>query len=413
MCFLARSQRLSDFAALLADDRFRPVWATGTLTGVFRWLELLAIGVVTFQITGSALAVSLMTVMRMAPLFIFGIPMGALADRFDRKTLLMLGLGILTVSSATLSLLAFFDRLELWHLGLSAFLNGTFWAAEFPIRRTMLGEIAGQARLGPAMALEASTSNATRMLGPALGGLLLETTGIAGVFIGSCLSYLLSLVMITPLIYQSGSGRDAVGIIKILRDGWSTIRDSRMIMASLAITMIVNLWGFAYITMIPVIGELQLGLSTFLIGVLASTEGLGALIGSIIVGVLGTPAHYTRIYLYSSFVFLATVLGIGFSVWLPLSFALMLAAGVSISGFAVMQSTITFLASPPAMRSRVMGVLTVTIGTSPIGMLHVGLLAEWFGAGNAVMIMALEGLIALALVAVYWPEMRRKTLVSV
>ncbi len=410
--FLAKRTSRSDFAELLADNRFRPVWTTGTLTGIFRWLELLVIGIVTFQLTDSAFAVSLMTVMRMAPLFIFGIPMGALADRFDRKTLLMLGLGVLALSSATLAALALSDQLHLWHLGLSAFLNGTFWAAEFPIRRTMLGEIAGQARLGPAMALESSTSNATRMVGPALGGLLLELTGVAGVFVGSFLIYVLCLVLIWPLVYRSGGGRGSIGIVNTILEGWRTVRSSRMILASLAITMIVNLWGFAYITMIPVIGELQLGLSTFLIGVLASTEGLGALIGSILVGLLGTPAHYTRIYLYSSFLFLIMVLGIGFSAWLPLSFALMLAAGISISGFAVMQSTITFLASPIETRSRVMGILTVTIGTSPIGMLHVGLLADWFGAGTAVMIMAIEGLLALTLVAVYWPEMRRETLLS-
>ncbi len=402
----------SAFAEVLADDRFRPVWVTGTLTGIFRWLELLVIGVFTFQITESAFAVSLMTVMRMAPLFLFGIPMGALADRFDRKTLLILGLTVLALSSAVLAVLALTDRLLLWHLALSAFLNGTFWAAEFPIRRTMLGEIAGQARLGPAMALESSTSNATRMVGPALGGLLLETTGLAGVFVGGLLTYALCLLLIWPLAYKSGGRAGSVGVINTILEGWRVVRGSRMILASLAITMIVNLWGFAYISMVPVIGELQLGLSTFLIGVLASTEGLGALLGSVMVGLLGTPDRYTRIYLYSSFVFLCMVFGIGFSVWLPLSFALMLAAGISISGFAVMQSTITFLASPAEMRSRVMGVLTVTIGTSPIGMLHVGLLADWFGAGIAVMIMAIEGLVALMLVAVYWPEMRRKTLIS-
>lgn len=410
---LAITKQKSDFAEILADDRFRPVWVTGTLTGVLRWLELLVIGVFTFQITDSAFAVSLMTVMRMAPLLIFGIPMGALADRFDRKTLLVLGLASMALSSAILASLAFLDQLLLWHLGFSAFLNGIFWAAEFPIRRTMLGEIAGQARLGPAMALESSTSNATRMVGPALGGLLLETTGLTGVFLSSLFVYALCLFLIWPLAYKSGGRPGALGIISTVLEGWRTVRNSRMILASLAITMIVNLWGFAYITMIPVIGDLQLGLSTFLIGVLASTEGLGALIGSIMVGLLGTPARYTRIYLYSSLVFLATVFGIGMSAWLPLSFALMLAAGVSISGFAVMQSTITFLASPAEMRSRVMGILTVTIGTSPIGMLHVGLLADWFGAGTAVMIMAAEGFVALTLVAIYWPEMRRETLISV
>ncbi len=408
----AMTTSTSDFADILADNRFRAVWLVGTLTGALRWLELLVIGIVTFQITGSAFAVSLMTVARMAPLFFFGIPMGALADRFNRKSLLTLGLLVLTVSSAGLAGLAFFDQLALWHLAASACLNGVFWAAEFPIRRTMLGEIAGQARLGPAMALESSTSNATRMVGPALGGLMLNTAGLTGVFVSSLLTYALCLLMIRPLAYQNVASRGAAGIVKIIREGWQAVRASRMILASLMITMIVNLWGFAYITMVPVIGEQQLGLSTLMIGVLASTEGLGALIGSIMVGLLGTPGRYTRIYLYSSFVFLIMVFSIGASGWLPLSFVLMLAAGISISGFAVMQSTVTFLASPADMRSRVMGILTVSIGTSPIGMLHVGLLADWFGAGTAVMIMAVEGLLALTLVAVYWPEMRRETLVS-
>jgi MFS family permease len=409
---LASRKQRSDFADLLADGSFRSVWITGTLTGILRWLELLAIGVFTFQVTGSALAVSLMTMLRMAPLFVFGIPMGALADRFDRKTLLMLGLSVLALSSLSVAALAFFERLLLWHVGLSAFLNGVFWAAEFPIRRTMLGEIAGQARLGAAMALESSTSNATRMAGPALGGLLLETTGLAGVFAGSLPTYVLGHFLILPRAYRSGGRGSSIGVLDPILEGWRAVRGSRMILASLAITMIVNFWGFAYISMVPVIGERQLGLSTFLIGLLASTEGLGALIGSIMVGVWGRPSHYTRIYLYSSCVFLGMVLGFGLSDWLPLSFALMLAAGISISGFAVMQATITFLASPPEMRSRVMGVLTVTIGTSPIGMLHLGLLAEWFGAGTAVMIMAAEGLIALALVAYYWPEMRRESILS-
>jgi MFS family permease len=382
------------------------------LIGVFRWLELLAIGVFTFQITGSALAVSLMTVMRMAPLFLFGIPMGALADRFDRKMILLLGLVVLVASSVSLAALAVYDHLALWHVGVSAFLNGTFWAAEFPVRRTMLGEIAGSARLSPAMALESSTSNATRMLGPALGGLLLETTGLVGVFVAGALAYVLCIILIWPVTYRTKGGGQSLGMLGTVLEGWRAVRGSRMILASLAITMIVNLWGFAYITMIPVIGKGQLDLSAAMIGVFASTEGMGALIGSVIVGVFGTPALYTRIYLYSSFLFLGTVFGIGFSVWLPLSFALMLAAGISISGFAVMQSTITFLASPADMRSRVMGILTVTIGTSPIGMLHVGLLADWLGASTALMVMAIEGVIALSLVAVYWPEMRRETLVS-
>ena len=127
---------------------------------------------------------------------------------------------------------------------------------------------------------------------------------------------------------------------------------------------------------------------------------------------MGRRLAFPRLYLYASSLFLLTVVAIGLSTLPPLSFVLMLLAGVFISGFAVMQSTVTFLASPAETRARVMGVLTVSIGTCPIGMLHVGLLADSFGAGTAVVIMAIEGLIALALIALLWPELRRETVLT-
>lgn len=398
---------MQDYRSLWADDRFRPVWLTGMMVGVFRWLELLAIGIVTFQMTGSATLVSLMTLLRMVPLFLFGLPMGMLADRFDRRILLLTGLAMLAASATALTLLAATGSLALWHVGLSAFLNGTFWAAEFSVRRSMLAEIAGNARLGPAMALESATSNATRMLGPALGGVILETAGLTGVFACAALTYGFCCLLVRPVAYQAEAPKGPTGILDTLIEGWRTVRASRIILASLAITVVVNLWGFAYITLIPVIGEQQLGLTPVMIGFFASTEGLGALIGSLLVGLYAKPAHYTRLYLGASSLFLLTVVAIGLSELRVLSFLLMLAAGLFISGFAVMQSTVTFLASPPETRARVMGVLTVSIGTCPIGMLHVGLLADRFGPGSAVMIMASEGLIAMALVALFWSELRR------
>jgi predicted MFS family arabinose efflux permease len=161
--------------------------------------------------------------------------------------------------------------------------------------------------------------------------------------------------------------------------------------------------------MVPVIGERVLGLSAFPIGVLMSIEGLGALLGALLVGPFSKPHAYTRIYLVSSFVFLLAVLGFALAAWFPLSLALTLICGVSLAGFSVMQATIMFLAARPEMRSRAMGVLTVAIGAGPLGMLHLGWLADRLGAAAAVQIMAAEGLIALALIALIWPEVWRAT----
>jgi MFS family permease len=396
--------------ALLADADFRRVWLVGGLTGALRWLELLAIGVYVLEQTGSPAMVALMTVVRLAPMFLCGLPIGAMADHYDRRTLLLLGLLVLTLISAVLGALAFTGAITLWQIAIGAFLNGIFFASDYPIRRIMSAEIAGVDRLGRSMALESATNNATRMLGPAVGGLLLETLGLEGVYLLGTVLYLASAVLVLRLAYRStGLEGKARNILSTLREGWQFVRARRVIIGALMVTVVVNFWGFAYITMVPVIGERVLGLSAFPIGVLMSIEGLGALVGALLVGPFSKPHAYTRIYLVSSFVFLTAVLCFALSGRFPLSLVLNLICGISLAGFSVMQATILFLVARPEVRSRVMGVLTVAIGAGPLGMLHLGWLADWLGAPAAVQIMAAEGLIALALTTLIWPELWRAT----
>jgi MFS family permease len=396
--------------ALLADAEFRRLWLAGVAIGAQRWLELLVVGVYVLDVTGSPSMVALMTFVRLVPMFLCGLPAGVLADRFERRSLLLIGVGALVLVSLALGVLASTGRITLWQVALGAFLNGVMFAADFPVRRIMIGEIAGVDRLGKAMALESATGNATRMVGPAVGGLLFEIVGLEGAYFLGAALYLLSLVLILRVSYRSAR-LDAAGrsILTTLREGWQFVRGRRVIVGTLMVTLVLNFWGFAYITMVPVIGERVLDLSAFSIGLLMSIEGLGALIGSLVVAHWFKPLAYTRVYLFSTFGFLLGVLGFGLSGWFPLSLALNLVCGITLAGFAVMQGTIMFLAARPEVRSRVMGVLTVCIGAGPLGMLHVGWLADWLGAAAAVQIMAIEGLVALAVVALIWPEMRRAT----
>jgi MFS family permease len=396
--------------ALLADAEFRRLWLAGVAIGAQRWLELLVVGVYVLDVTGSPSMVALMTFVRLVPMFLCGLPAGVLADRFERRSLLLIGVGALVLVSLALGVLASTGRITLWQVALGAFLNGVMFAADFPVRRIMIGEIAGVDRLGKAMALESATGNATRMVGPAVGGLLFEIVGLEGAYFLGAALYLLSLVLILRVSYRSAR-LDAAGrsILTTLREGWQFVRGRRVIVGTLMVTLVLNFWGFAYITMVPVIGERVLDLSAFSIGLLMSIEGLGALIGSLVVAHWFKPLAYTRVYLFSTFGFLLGVLGFGLSGWFPLSLGLNLVCGITLAGFAVMQGTIMFLAARPEVRSRVMGVLTVCIGAGPLGMLHVGWLADWLGAASAVQIMAIEGLVALAAVALIWPEMRRAT----
>jgi MFS family permease len=399
---------VAQLAALFANRRFCRVWLAGGLAGTLRWLENLAVGVFVYQSTGSPSLVALMSFVRLGPMLFLGLPAGALAERFDRKWLLFAGLAVLALTSTILAALAASGRITLWQIALGAFMGGAFWAGEFPVRRTMIGEIIDRGHLAAAMGLESATSNATRMVGPLLGGLMLQVAGLEAAYLISALFYGLSALLIWPLPYRAEAQVGAaLGILREMAECLAYARKQRLVLATLAVTLVVNLWGFAYIALIPVIGEAQLQLSAFLIGVLMSTEGFGALLGALSVGALARPWHYTRVYLGFSFLFLVMVLMFALSRSFPLSLAALFASGIGIAGFAVMQSTIMFLSSPPALRSRLMGLLTVSIGTGPLGMLHVGYLADWVGAGNAILIMAVEGLLALVLVAWWWPELWR------
>jgi predicted MFS family arabinose efflux permease len=124
----------------------------------------------------------------------------------------------------------------------------------------------------------------------------------------------------------------------------------------------VNLFGFAYTSMIPVIGEQRLQLGPVAIGVLMSVEGLGALLGSLGVAFWGRSRYYTTIFLSGSLLFVFMVFAFSLSSWYVLSLALLFTGGVGIACFGAMQSTLIFSAALPHMRTRVMGVLVACIG---------------------------------------------------
>jgi MFS family permease len=395
--------------ALLRNADFRRVWLVGAIAGGLRWLELLAIGVYVLQHTGSPSMVALITALRLAPMFLCGSLIGAIGDRYERSHVLLIGLAIVSATSIVLAALAFIGRIALWQIALGTLVSGAFMAGDMTLRRIMSAEIAGTPRLSQAMALDSVNNHATRMLGPALGGLLLQTLGLYGVYLLGALLYLLGIGLILRTRDRSkGSASASRAILSALREGWRYVRARRLIVGVLVVTLVANFWGFAYVPMVPVIGEQVLGLSAFPIGVILSVQGLGALVGALVIARASKPRTYTRIFLGSTTVFLVGVLGFGLSTWFPLSLLLNLICGVSVGSFSVLQSSILILAARPEVRSRVMGLLAVAIGAGQLGgMLHVGLLADWLGAAAAVQLMAVEGLLALTLAALLWPEMRR------
>jgi MFS family permease len=167
-------------------------------------------------------------------------------------------------------------------------------------------------------------------------------------------------------------------------------------------TKIFNVFGWPFTSLDPVIARETLALPPAATGVLAGMDGLGSLLGALTLGLFVRPAMYARVYLAGivTYLVMLTLFALAPGPWL--AGAALLVNGMGQAGFSVMQATLVYLAAPPEMRSRVLGVLTLCIGVGPVGFLHIGLLAEWLGAPTACIISGVEGLLALALTWRVW-----------
>lgn len=390
----------------MADASFRRVWLAGSVIGTIRWIEFLATSVYVFELTRSPSQVALLTMLRMVPMALLGAFAGALAERLSRRGLLLVVLFSGIVTSLLQAWLAWAGHLQLWHIAVGAVLNGIFWAVDMPLRRTMLGELAGPGRTAAAMGLDSATNNATRMLGPGIGGLLLELVGIHGAFLLGALLYAIGWVLLFQLRIQEATERGSFRILDRILDGLRLIRADRAMVGTLAVTIVFNVFAWPVTAMVPVIGEQHLHLTAFPIGLLMSADGLGALIGALLVATRAKPPRFRGLYLLGVAGFAVTSIVFALSPWPLLAGLAQVAAGFAGACFSTMQATIVFLSAPPAARPRVMGVLSVCIGTAVLGFLHLGLLADWLGGQGAVVASSLEALAMLALCALLWPEVR-------
>ncbi len=316
----------------------------------------------------------------------------------------MAGLWAMTALSLALALLAWTGWLTVWEVGLGAFLSGVFWVTDFPVRRTLLGEAAGTDRIGQAMSLDTVTNNGTRMLGPLLGGGLLELLGMGGAYLVGAGFHAGSALVCLRLEPEPERTRAPGPVLASIVEGFRHLRTSRPLLATLAVTVIFNLFGFPMVSMVPVIGREVLALDPAGVGMLAAAEGGGAFTGSLLLAALARPPWFRALYLGGVASYLVMALLFAAAAHALLSGAFLLGLGLAGAAFSSMQSTLVMLSSPPAVRSRMMGVLSVCIGTGPLGFLHLGWLADALGPSNAVALVAIEGLVALTVLILVWPE---------
>jgi len=311
---------------------------------------------------------------------------------------------LMSVTSAILAVLDRIGELEVWHLALASFINGCGWCTDNPVRRVMMGEVVGREQMGTAMSLDVGATNASRMLGPAVGGFLLVETGIQGAFVLSVVMYCTTLWAVATIRSRIPRSAESGAVLARIAEGLALVRTDKRLIGVLVVTVIYNVFAWPFTSMIPVIGRDRLQLGPDGVGLLATMDGVGAFAGALFLALWLIPKWYGRAYLGGVVCYLIAVAVFALVQSPVLAGAALLVTGLGGAGFATMQATLVYLAAPAEMRSRLLGVLTVCIGTGPIGFLWLGWLADRIGAHHATAVTAVLGLLVLAATSRWWKE---------
>ncbi len=398
-----RELRLLGMRLPIPVPDFWRLWLVGLIFFLGRWFDTLAMSVYVYQQTHSAFLVSLLMVLRFLPMSLFGMIIADIADRIERRSLLLcINLSLLGVA-LTLALLEHAGMLAVWHLMVASFLGGISTAADNPVRRLMIGEVVGGARIGAAMSIDVGASNGTRTFGPFIAGALLAAWGIGSVFMVDAAMYALA-TFVTLFIRCRNEGHSPKDepILRRLAEGWAICRASPKLMGTLLLTIYFNIFVYPYVSIVPVIGAGILHLDAAQIGILASMDGLGSLLGALLIGAVVKQAQVQRLYVACVAAGHVTIILFALAASAYLSGAALLAVGIATAGFSVGQNTLIFILTPEHARARMMGLLTVSIGVGPAGFLLFGTLADIIGPAQATIVMPLAGIATMFVTRRYW-----------
>ncbi|MGE0418168.1 MAG: MFS transporter [Acetobacteraceae bacterium] len=388
---------------LLAAPSFLRLWSIGSCVNTMRWFDLLAAALFTLDMTGSGLAVAVVSAARTMPMLLFGAFAGVVTESLNRKHVLLFGQCVAFTASLSIATLAWLGIARPWHVAVAAFVAGVVWSTEMATRRRMVGECVPPPLVSRALALDTMSNSLTRMLGPIAAGAIYQALGIAGSFTVSCCVYALSASLVVGLQYrQEVRPLVLAQVPRELAEGVRFARGHVTIAGVLAVTIAMNLLGFPYNALVAPIGRLVFEVSPTLVGVLAASESFGSFIGGVWLASGGPRLSGHVLMVGGSLVFLTCVMMMPLMPVFALACLCLSMAGFGASAFANMQTSLIVLHAPSHIRSRLMGLLTVCIGMGPLGILLVGGLANSFGPRAAIIMVESVGFVWVALLGVWW-----------
>lgn len=381
---------------------FRLFWSGQLVSLVGTWMQQVAQGWLVLELTGDPLALGITAACQFLPVLAFGLFGGVLADALPkRRTLIGAQAGALALAVA-LGVLTASGQVQVWQVWLLAALLGLVNAIEMPVRQAFVMEMVGRQDVANAVALNSAVFNGSRIVGPALAGLLIAAAGVAVCFFVNAASYVAVmtglLLMRDEELRATASARferTVRGVGGQLAEGLRYVRDTPIVRLSIALLGFVATVGMNFSVLMPVLVREELHGNAETYGFLLAASGVGSLAAAvgIALGMRPTP----RLLVTGACVFGAALVGVALSRAVPLTLLLMVLLGWGVIALAATTNTLIQLNVPDVLRGRVMSVYTtVFAGSTPIGGVFAGSVAAAAGVSVA---LGLGGLLALGAAA--------------
>jgi len=374
-------------AALVALENHQYRWLFASNMAFFLAMQgqMLVRSMITFELTRSPLDLGLVNFAVAIPMMLLSPFGGVVADRFERRRLILLGQGALILSELCVVGLLVTGRLEFWHMMATASVIGCIFPFTMPARTAIVVNIIGIRGLQNAMALSMGGMNATRILGPTLSGFLVPVLGLAGAFsIGIALYATALLCLLGVQRCPPLKGARDLSVLHDLREGFRYVGRDRLILVLLAFGILPMFLAMPFQTLLVVFTEEVWQVGSRGLGILYAVSGLGGLLGSIYVAQRSEMRGRLGMMLGALVAFASFLLAFAMSPWFLLGLPLVLAANVFSSVFGTLNNAAIQVLIPDRVRGRVSSFLMMSFGVTPLGTLPMSAVAERFGAPVAV-----------------------------
>ncbi len=372
------------------------------------WVQVVAQSWLMFQLTNSVFLLGLVGFLSSIPIFLLSLFAGVLADRMNKKNILLFTQNAFMLLAFLLALLTQMKLITPAQIMLLALLNGIVMAFDAPARQAVIADLVGKEHLLNAIALNSAAFNSARIIGPALAGILIAGIGMSGCFYINGVSFLAVIIALLLININNGPKRNTGNfLLKDLSDGLRFIKDNRIILILISMVGITSLFGISYVILMPVFANDVLNVGVKGLGSLMSSAGFGALIAALVLARLGDFKYKGKLLISSSIIFSISLVLFSLSKTYFISLiTLILIGAASVTATGLINTLLQTLV-PDEFRGRAMSAFMLTFaGFMPFGNLLAGTLSHIWGVSITVLIGGITCAVFFIIINILYPQIR-------